>query len=70
MEAAATPGGAAGLSTLESIATLGVLPEDILMRAPTASFDREALDCARVVPSLSRLLPAVGGGDRAGELAP
>lgn len=50
--------------------TLGVLPEDILMRAPTASFDREALDCARVVPSLSRLLPAVGGGDRAGELAP
>ena len=29
MEAAATPGAAAGLSTLESIATLGVLPEGI-----------------------------------------
>jgi tRNA-dihydrouridine synthase A len=48
--------------------TLGVLPEDVLMRAPQTSFDREALDCTRVVPSLARPLPAVGSGDRAGKL--
>lgn len=48
--------------------TLGVLPEDVLMRAPQTGFDRETLDCARVVPSLARPLPAVGGRYRAGEL--
>ena len=46
--------------------TLSVLPEDILMRGPREAFDREGLDCARVVPSLSKPLPSVGCGDRAG----
>ena len=48
--------------------TLDVIPEDVLMREPRTGFDREALDCTRTVPSLARRPPAVGGGDRAGEL--
>ena len=69
MEAAATPGGAAGLSTLESIATLGVLPAGIPWAAEGGA------PCARrsIAERLAEVLVAfaepqrgAGGGGGAG----
>ena len=49
--------------------TLGVLPEDVLMRGPnTGTVVRDGSSWGKVVPSLGRPLPTVGGGDKAGVL--
>jgi len=50
--------------------TLGVLPQDVLMREPRAgAVVREGSAWGRLVPSLGRALPAVGAGDKAGTVS-